>query len=235
MSKRRGLQKRAAEVLLPLGFTAIGGTAFTRQSGKQLHFVGLQYGGFSRGFTFNLGCHFQGVPSMSDFQPVGKEHLDDLDCGLRIRVGRYIGEGRDIWWTANNSELPAALAQASWAIGRAFDDCMKKWGTDGVLILRSHVKNRAGVIRLSRLLFEWMLPKRDFERYAFVALLAHHHGDDELAMALYEKAMSAECPIIPHIPKLAAALGIAQKKSATESADRGGMAASRKSKSATKS
>lgn len=212
MSKRRGLQKRVAEQLRALGFQPVSGTTFTRQVGEQFHLVNLQYRRFSSDITFNLGCHFQGLPSMSDYQPVAVDDLEDLDCGLRTRVGDYIGDGfYDIWWNPDNSEVPAALAQATWAIERAFNDCMKKWGNDGVLILRSHVKNRAGAIRLSKPLFRWMLPKGDFERFAFVALLAHHHGDKALANALYEKAMSAECPIIPHVPKLAAALGIVKK------------------------
>jgi hypothetical protein len=213
MSKRRGLQKRTAEVLKPLGFTAIGGTRFTRQVGEQLHCVELQYGGFSKGFTFNLGCHFEGVPCLSHDAPVNTDNLEDLDCGLRCRVGDYIGDGfYDVWWDPDNSEVLGALAQASWAIERAFDDCMKKWGSDGRLILKSHVKNRAGAIRLSKPLFRWMSGKGDFERFAFVAVLARRHGDNVLAYAFYEKALSCKASvIIPHVPKLSAALGIDQR------------------------
>lgn len=213
MPSRRGLQKRAADALKPLGFNAISGTTFTRQVGEQLQFIGLQYGGSSKGFTFNLGCHFTDIPSTRDFRAVSVDDLEDLDCGLRIRVGRYIGEGLDTWWTADNSELPAAIAQASWAIERAFADCIKRWGNDGTTILRSHVKSRAGTIRLSKALFQWMLPKGDFERFAFVALLAHRHGDEVLSRMAYEKALSCKASLIPsHIPKLSASLDMSEVK-----------------------
>jgi hypothetical protein len=214
MSKRRGLQKRATEALKPLGFIAITGTTFTRQVGEQLHFVGLQYRTSSSDITFNLGCHFKGVPSMFDFEPVAADDLQQLDCGLRIRVGRYIGDGfYDVWWNPDNSEVPAALAQATWAIERAFDDCKKKWG-DGKLLIQKHVKNRVGSIRLSRPLFRWMWPVRSFHRFAFCALLAHHHSDDELASALFEKALSCEDSLVPSdVPKLSAALGLRRKRS----------------------
>jgi hypothetical protein len=233
MPKRRGLQKRTAEALNFLGFKAISGTTFTRQVGEQLHFVGLQYRRSSSEITFNLGCHFHGVPSLFDYETVTLDDMEELDSGLRCRVGDYIGDGfYDIWWNPDNSEVPAALAQASWAIERAFDECMKKWGSDGALILKSHVKNRAGAIRLSRPLLRWMSGEGGFERFAFVALLAHHHGDEALANALYEKAMSAECPIIPHIPKLAAALGIGQRRSGTKSTNRSAVGVGSKAKRA---
>ena len=209
MTKRRGLQKRTAEALQPLGFKAISGTRFTRQVGEQLHFVGLQYGGSSRGFTFNLGCHFRGLPSMSDYQSVTLDDMEELDSGLRCRIGNYIDDGfYDVWWDANEAELGGALAQASWAIERAFDDCQAKWG-DGKLLLQSHVKNRAGAFRWSRAFRRWTEFEGDFSRFAFAAVLAHRHGDKVLARALYEKALLCKDSIIvPHVPKIAAALGI---------------------------
>ena len=210
MTKRRGLQKLTAKALEPLGFAPVSGTTFSRQVGEQLHFVGLQFRSFCSEITFNLGCHFQGVPSMNDYHAVALNDMVELDCGLRCRVGHYIGDGfYDVWWDPDNSEVPATLAQASWAIERAFDDCLKKWGNDGKKLLQSHVKQTKGAIRLSRPLFSWMLPKGDFERFAFVALLAHRHGKDQLARALFDKALSCKASIIiPHVPKLAAALGI---------------------------
>jgi hypothetical protein len=235
MTKRRGLQKRAAEALEPLGFKAISGTSFTRQAGKQLHFVGLQYGKFSSDITFNLGCHFQGLPSMSGYEAVTLDDLEDVNCGLRIRVGRYIGDGfYDIWWDPDNSEVPGALAQACWAIERAFDDCVKKWGSDGALILRSHVQTRSGAIRLSKPLLEWLSGKGGFERFAFVALLASHHGDAVMAHAFYEKALECKDSLIfPYVPKLAAALRI-QERSPAKFAARSRSSSKKKSKRAGK-
>jgi hypothetical protein len=213
MAKRRGLQKHTAEVLQTLGFTAIGGTRFTRQVGEQLHFAGLQYGGSSQGFTFNLGCHFRGVPSMLDYQTVKLDDMQELDSGLRCRIGNYVDDGLyDIWWDSNDAELPAVLTQASWAIERAFNDCQAKWG-DGKLLLQSHVKNRAGAFRWSRAFRRWTEPEGDFKRFAFAAVLAHRHRDIALARALYEKALLCKESIIAsHVAKLAAALGIGKAK-----------------------
>jgi len=192
MVKRRGLQKRTADILKPLGFSPLSGTTFTRQVDEQLHFVGLQYRRFSSEITFNLGCHFKGIPSLFDYRLVTLDDLNDVDCGLRIRVGRYIGDGfYDIWWNPDNSELPAALAQASWAIERAFDDCKTKWG-DGSHLIQAYVKIQGRSVRLSKALLRWMLPKRRFDRFAFVALLARHHGDDTVASVLAEKALSCD-------------------------------------------
>lgn len=212
MSKRRGLQTLTAEMLKPLGFHAISGTRFTRRVGKQLHFVGLQYGGSSQGFTLNLGCHFQGVPSLFDYQPVKLEDMEELDAGLRCRIGNYVGDGfYDIWWDSNDAELPGAMAQAAGAIERAFNDCNKKWG-DGSLLLQSHIRTRTGIFRWSRHLLRWSEPIGDFERFAFAALLAHRLQDNTLARALYEKSILCKDIIVPHPPKLAAALGIANSK-----------------------
>jgi hypothetical protein len=224
MSKRRGLQKRTAEALKPMGFDATSGTTFTRKVGHQLHFVGLQYGRSSSRITFNLGCHFHGIPSMLDYQPVTVHDLEDLDCGLRVRVGDYIGDGfYDIWWDPDKEEVPVALAQASAAVDRAFNDCMKKWGNDGTLILQSHVKFRAGNVRLSRSLLRWMSGKGEFEQFSFVAVLADHHGDNALARAAYDKALSCEGSIIvPHVPRLAAALGIKEKNFSNASGQKRG-------------
>ena len=180
-----------ADTLKPLGFTAITGTSFTRQVGQQLHFVGLQYRQFSSEITFNLGCHFEGIPSLCDFRSITTANLADLDCGLRTRVGNYIRGGDfDVWWAPDKSEVPAALAEACWAIERGFDDCMRTWGSDGNLILQSHIKTRTGKLRISRTLFRWMLPQAEFHRFAFVALLAHRHGNHGLAAELCDKAFS---------------------------------------------
>lgn len=211
MSKRRGLQTRAAEGLKRTGFVPLSGTVFTRQVGEQFHFVGLQYRQSSSEITFNLGCHFTGVRSLFDYQPVAAEDLELLDCGLRVRVGDYIGDGLyDVWWDPNNAEVPAALAQASWAIERAFNDCIKRWG-DGTRMLQSDVKVHAGSIRLSRALLRWTVHKHCFHTYSFLSMLAHARGNDALAGILYEKSL-----LFDHFPKnganLTAALRARRKR-----------------------
>lgn len=207
MSKRRGLQRKTAEVLSALQFMQVSGTRFTRRVGQQLHFVGLQYRTFGSEITFNLGCHFVGIPSLFDFRSVAVENLDDLDCGLRVRIGSYIEDGfYDVWWNPDNEQLPGALAQASWPIERAFEDCIKQWG-DGTRILESHVRNRAGSIRLSKPLLRWMIPLRQFHRFAFLALVAHYHGDDALAATLFNKAIECDDRIPLHCAQLREVLG----------------------------
>lgn len=214
MPRRRGLQKRVAEALQPMGFTAISGVSFTRQVGEQLHYVDLQYRRSCSEITFNLGCHFAGIPSLFDYREVGAGNLEGLDCGLRCRIGHYIGDGfRDVWWDPDNSEVPRVLVQVCGAIDRAFKDCMKKWGSDGKQLLLSHVKNRAGDIRLSRPLLRWMLPQWRFSRFAFVALLAHQHGNDALASAYCEKAMAEDFAAIIDYLQLPALLKVKRKKS----------------------
>ena len=205
MTRRRGIQKQTADVLRGLGFSPVSATTFTRQVGQQLHFIGLQYGGSSRGFTFNLGCHFAGVPTVGTFRLPTLDDLDDLECGLRVRVGRYIRDGLDLWWDADNAELPASLAEASWAVQRAFDDCLRSWG-NGSDLLRSHVKVRAGSIRLSQHLLRWFVNKHCFSSYAFLAMLAHHRGARDLACMLHQRALTFPC--FPDAqPRLCAFLG----------------------------
>ncbi|MGV3607375.1 MAG: DUF4304 domain-containing protein [Planctomycetaceae bacterium] len=213
MKRRSGIQKRALEALLPMGFIKVSGTTFARQVGRQLQFVGLQYRQFCDEFTFNLGCHFLGIPSMLTYKSVKLSEMEELDSGLCCRVGNYVGDGsHDIWWSLDSSQISAAWEQAVAAIECAFEDCIQKWGPDGKLLLESHVRNRVAAIRLSRHLQKWMLGKGSFERFAFVALLAHYHGDLELAQTFYERALSRqESIIVPHVPKLASALGITNK------------------------
>jgi hypothetical protein len=208
MSIRREIQKLTTEALRPQGFTANSSKSFSRQIDEQLHFVGLQYDRFSSQFTFNIGCHFLNIPSSFDYEEVNTEDIEELDCGLRCRVGDYIGNKFfDIWWDPARVNLPASIAQASWAIDRAFNDCLKKCGKDGSKILKSHILNSRGAIKPSQFLRRWTNAKGDFERFAFVALLAHRHGDEALSQALHEKALSCETSIIiPSVPKLAAAL-----------------------------
>ncbi|MFO0886345.1 MAG: hypothetical protein U0894_19555 [Pirellulales bacterium] len=135
---------------------------------------------FCNEFTFNLGCHFFDL-LMLTHKSVKLSDMEELDSGLCCRVGNYAHDGsHDIWWSLDSSQISTALEQAVAAIECAFEDCIQKWGPDGKLLLKSHVKNRIAAIRLSRHLQRWMLGKGSFERFAFVALLAHYHGDLEL-------------------------------------------------------
>ena len=188
MQNRKGLHKRTAESLAGLGFRAIGATSFARGVGEQLHFVGLQYGGSSRGFTYNLACHFRGLPSLFDFKPMSLNELDDLNCGLRARVGQFIRDGLDLWWDANSSELHAAIAEATWAIDRAFAKCIERWD-DGRGLLDREVKTRSKTVRLSEYILTWCVNGHSFDAYAFLALLAHRHDMLDLAKLLHRKAL----------------------------------------------
>jgi hypothetical protein len=85
-------------------------------------------------------------------------------------------------------------------------------------------------------LVRWLSGKGDFESFAFVAVLAHHHGDEGLARTLHDKALSCKDSLIPpDVPKLAAALGIGQKNSRTKSFNGSAVAVGRKAKRVSKS
>lgn len=189
MAKRRGLQKQVAEALLPLGFIQRSGVNFTRQVGKQLHFVGLQYRRSSSDITFNLGCHFVGVASLFDFREVTVADLDLLDCGMRTRVGDHINKGDfDVWWDPDQAQVPVVLEQATTAIGSAFDGFVELWGKDGLTLLKKHIKVNGSSILLSPRLRHWMKVQAKFDQYCFLALLCRVHRLDALADMFYVKA-----------------------------------------------
>jgi hypothetical protein len=156
----------ARQLLSPAGFTKSAAGTYVRQVGDQIHLITFQPARFGHEYTVNFGFHFAFIVPLFAGKPIPVAKYQQLDCGLRARIGDFAKNARDEWFPygTDAGELRRQFAQNAQDCLRVFEAASRRFASPSRLL------TKAGCTLNMRLIRPWQVQDGLFAPYLAIGV-----------------------------------------------------------------
>jgi hypothetical protein len=139
----------ARQLLLPAEFTKGAAGTYVRKVDDQIHLIDFQPARFGHEYTVNLGFHFAFIVPLLAGKRIPVEKYQQLDCGLRARIGDFTKNARDQWFPygTDAGELRRQFSQNVQDCLRVFEAASRRFANPSRLLSKTGCTPNLRLIR----------------------------------------------------------------------------------------
>ena len=165
------------EHLLPQGFVKGNDGTYVRDRQDQIHLIDFQPAMFGHEYTVNLGFHYTFIPGFFQHRQLRASEFHLLDCVVSQRIGRFVADGRDVWFAYGDDRdaLKAKFVQNASDCLAIFERFARRWADPQWWISRS------------RSMRPWEETLNGHDLDLFRACIAAHLGQESIAEARLQR------------------------------------------------